>query len=166
MCTRRPRRVASCAAVSPAAPARFRRSSRRSRREASASTRSRPTGLRSTTSTSTTPDESSPPRTRPEDATTIPPQTDDDARRPPHLVHGRPPAPEPDARADLDRALARAADGLAAALRSALQARHAAPGWRLRNHFVHHLPRPRDRDHELVFRRDVERYGDDQRPRP
>ena len=59
---------------------------------------------------------------------------------------------------------ARAADGLAAALRAALQERHAAR--RLRHDVVHHVPRAGDRRHERVLRRDVERHVDDRRPRP
>ena len=37
---------------------------------------------------------------------------------------------------------------------------------RLRHRLVHHVPRARDRRHERVLRRDVERDVDDRRPRP
>ena len=83
---------------------------------------------------------------------------------PPHVVHDRAPGAQPDARADLDRAPARAADGLARALRPAVQERDAAR--RLRDRLVHHVPRAGDRRHERVLRRDVERDVDDLRPRP
>ena len=114
--------------------------------------RRRLAGPRSTTSTSTTPAATSPPRTEANDG------------RPPHLVHDRPPGAQPDARADLDRAPARAADGLAGALRPAVQERHAAR--RLRHDVVHHVPRAGDRRHERVLRRHLERDVDDRRPRP
>ena len=61
-------------------------------------------------------------------------------------------------------AAAGAADGLARPLRAAVPQRHAAR--RLRHHVVHHVPRARDRRHERVLRRDMERHVDDQRPRP
>src|SRR6266581_4739579 len=153
-------------AASRAGHARSHSYSRHWRPKGSASRRSRPTGRRSTMSTSTTRVASSLPRTS-RGAQAIPARTGGDERRSPaHVVHGRPAAPEPDARADLDRAPARAADGLAAALRPALQAGHALAGRRLRNNLLHHLPRAGDRDHERLLRSDLERHGDDQRPRP
>ena len=70
---------------------------------------------RSTTSTSTTPAATSARRIAASDRSL-----------PPHLVHDRAPGAQPDARADLDRAAARAADGLARPLRAALPQRDAA----------------------------------------
>ena len=68
------------------------------------------------------------------------------------------------ARADLDRAAARPADGLARPLRPAVHEGHAAG--RIRDDVVRDVPRTGDRRHELLLRRDLERDGDDQRPRP
>ena len=117
---RRPRRGRRPRAAGPARRA-------RQRRDPSSASRSR--ARRSTTSTSTTP------------AATSPARTARDEDRHPHLVHGRPPDPQPDARADLDRGDDRPADGLAAALRAAVQERH--PPRRLRHDVVHHVPRAR-----------------------
>ena len=74
--------------------------------------RSPRTGRRSTTSTSTTPAASSRRTRRPHGD-----------RRCAHVVHDRPPDPQPDARADLDRAAPDPAAGLADPLRAAVQAR-------------------------------------------
>src|SRR3954453_8186578 len=111
-------------------------------------------------STSTTRDGTSAPRTRPGSEGRA------SESRGPHLVHGRATGAEPDARADLDRAAARPADDLAPPLWPAVQARD-APAWRrLRDDVLHRVPRAGDRDHERLLRRDLERDGDGQRPRP
>src|SRR5207237_8667931 len=113
---------------------------------------------RSTTSTSTTPAASSPPRTWPP-VTAVP--RGEDARS--YLVDGGPPAPEPDARADLDRSPPDPADDLAPPLRPALLAR---PEPARRSELLRRVPAPRDRRHERVLRRDLGRDGHDHRPRP
>ena len=129
-----------------------RESSARSTQPGSASPPSPSRDRRSTTCTCTSPDATSPRRTA----------ANDD--RPPHLVHDLATGAQPDARADLDRAAARAADGLARALRPALPQRDAPR--RLRHDVVHHVSRAGDRRDERVLRRDVERHVDDRRPRP
>src|SRR5207248_6631269 len=121
----------TCARAYRTAPRRFPRSCRLSKGAASRSPRSPPLGHPSTTSICTTRGGSSQRRTRP--------PLENVGR---HAVDGPPPAPEPDARADLDRSAPDPADDLAPPLRAALLAR---PGASRRREHVRRVPAARAR---------------------